>query len=66
MRRIFLSALALFTMLQGFGQGNGDTTEYKNRKLKIEEINLISSYYSQNGNNAAVTGGIGSQELTDV
>lgn len=68
MRRIFLSALALFTMLQGFGQSksDGDSTDYKNRKLKIEEINLISSYYSQNGNNAAVTGGIGSQELTDV
>ena len=68
MKRIFLSALALFTMLHSFGQtkSDTDTTEYKNKKLKIEEINLVSSYYSQNGNHAAVTGGIGSQELTDV
>ena len=38
----------------------------KSRKLKIEEINLVSSYYTQNGSNAAVTGGIGSEKLTDI
>jgi hypothetical protein len=26
----------------------------------------VSSYYSQNGNNAAVTGGVGSEKLTDI
>ena len=30
------------------------------------EIDLLSSYYSQDGNNAAVTGGIGTEKLTDI
>jgi hypothetical protein len=43
-----------------------DTTAYKKQKLKIEEVNFISSYYSQDGNNSAVTGGLGTEKLTDV
>ena len=42
-----------------------DSTSYKSRKIKLEEVNFATSYYSQDGNNAAVTGGIGSEELTD-
>ena len=42
-----------------------DSSKFKSRKLTIDEINLVSSYYQQEGNNAAVTGGIGSQELSD-
>lgn len=53
-------------LLHSFSQKNADTTGFESRKLKIEEINLVSSYYSQNGNNAAVTGGIGSEKLTDI
>jgi len=30
------------------------------------EIDLLSSYYKQDGDHAAVTGGIGTEELTDV
>jgi hypothetical protein len=54
-------------MLAAFSQSSSpaDTT-YKPRKLKFEEANLVSSYYSQNGNNSAVTGGIGSEKLTDI
>ena len=37
-------------------KGNNDYTE----------IDILSSYYSQDGNNAAVTGGIGTEELTDI
>ena len=37
----------------------------ENRKLKFEEINFVSGYYHQNGNNSAVTGGIGTEKLTD-
>ena len=43
-----------------------DSTAYKKQKLKIEEVNFISSYYSQEGNNSAVTGGVGTEKLTDV
>lgn len=38
---------------------------YQPKKLKIEEVNFVSSYYHQNGNNSAVTGGIGTEKLTD-
>lgn len=42
-----------------------DSSKYQSRKLKIDEINLVSAYYQQNGNNSAVTGGIGTEKLSD-
>jgi hypothetical protein len=42
-----------------------ETPSYEARQLKIEEINLVSSYYQQDGNNSAVTGGIGTEKLTN-
>ena len=63
MKRILLTAAALFALLYSYAQQ--DSTGFKSRKLKIEEVNLVSSYYHQEGDNAAVTGGIGSQKLTD-
>ncbi len=38
---------------------------YKKRVLESTELDLITSYYKQDGKNAAVTGGIGTEELTD-
>ena len=66
MKRLFLSAAAIMAIIYGHAQSNPDSTGFKSRKLKVEEVNLVSSYYSQDGNNAAVTGGIGSQKLTDI
>jgi hypothetical protein len=43
-----------------------DTTDYTNRKLRLDEVNLVSSYYNQNGNHSAITGGIGTQKVTDI
>ncbi len=51
-------------MLGAFAQAV-DSLPYKNRKLKVEEINFVSSYYHQEGNNSAVTGGIGTEKLSD-
>lgn len=39
---------------------------YKKRVLETTELDFLSSYYSQDGDNAAVTGGRGTEELTDV
>lgn len=39
---------------------------YNPRRLHIDEIDLISSYYWQNGDHSAVTGGIGSEHVTDI
>lgn len=43
-----------------------NSTDYTPRVLETTEIDFLSSYYSQDGNNAAVTGGLGTEELTDV
>ena len=43
-----------------------DSSQYQPRKLHLEEINLVSSYYIQNGNHSAVTGGIGTEHVTDI
>lgn len=67
MKRIIITGLALLGLFQAYSQTTPtDSTTYKNTKLKIEEINLVSSYYTQDGNNSAVTGGIGTEELTDI
>jgi hypothetical protein len=67
MKRIFITGFALLGLFKAFSQSTPtDSTVYKNKKLKIDEINLVSSYYKQDGNNAAVTGGIGSEKLTDI
>ena len=55
------------SVLAAFSQGSSKTdSAYRSRKLTFEEANLVSSYYSQNGNHSAVTGGIGSEKLTDL
>jgi hypothetical protein len=43
-----------------------EQSNYEKRQLKVEEVNLVSSYYQQDGNNSAVTGGIGTEKLTDI
>ena len=61
MKKLILTAGILCAWLSSQAQ---DST--KIRKLKFEEANLVGSYYTQNGNMAAVTGGIGSEKLTDI
>lgn len=65
MKKICLSVSVLLGLLRaGYGQSVSPPA-YETRKLKLEEINLVSSYYQQDGNNSAVTGGIGTEHLTD-
>lgn len=66
MKKIFLTAAAVYAILNSYAQTTKDVVGFQSRKLKLDEINLVSSYYTQDGNNAAVTGGIGSQKLTDI
>jgi hypothetical protein len=67
MKRIFITGLALLGFFQVYSQTTPtDSTGYKSQKLKIDEINLVSSYYKQDGDNSAVTGGVGTEELTDI
>lgn len=41
-------------------------TIYKKRVLETAELQILTSYYQQDGNNAAVSGGIGTEYLTDI
>lgn len=67
MKRICLSVVGLvLTLFSSFAQTTKDSSGYKPRKLAFEEANLVSSYYRQDGNNSAVTGGFGTQKLTDI
>lgn len=66
MKKLTLAAIGMYlNMLAAFSQST-DTSAYKSPVLKLEEVNLVSGYYSQNGNHSAVTGGIGTQHLNDV
>ena len=40
-----------------------DNSDYKKRNLSDTEIQMLTSYYKQDGDNAAVTGGLGSENL---
>ncbi|WP_143884273.1 DUF3570 domain-containing protein [Chryseobacterium binzhouense] len=64
MKKIIISVVALFGIFNAKAQEN--TNNEQPKKLTFEEANLVSSYYKQDGNNSAVTGGIGSEKLTDI
>lgn len=65
MRKLSLAAIGMYlSILSAFSQPT-DSSQYKTRKLKLEEVNFVSGYYHQTGDNSAVTGGIGSEKLTD-
>lgn len=69
MKKIIISVALLIAGWPGksFAQSTQvDESVYEKRKLKLEEVNFVSSYYSQNGNTSAVTGGIGTEQLTDI
>ncbi|WP_246229607.1 DUF3570 domain-containing protein [Mucilaginibacter humi] len=68
MRKIYTCIAALYLSIAASHAQTKpvrDSSNYEARKLKIDEINIVSAYYHQNGNNSAVTGGIGSEKLTD-
>lgn len=67
MKKICLTVVGLYiSLFAAFGQQTPTDSSYKSRKLTLEEANLVSSYYRQDGNNSAVTGGIGTEKLTDI
>ncbi|MDP4262184.1 MAG: DUF3570 domain-containing protein [Bacteroidota bacterium] len=68
MRRICLSVTGMFLMFfHSFAQSPSSAgDDYKSLNLKVEDVNIVSGYYSQNGNHSPVTGGTGTQQLTDI
>src|SRR5258708_14775128 len=67
MRKICLTVVGMyFMLLHAFSQVTGDSTDFKPRKLKLDEVNLVSSYYTQNGDHSSIRGGIRSEKSTDL
>jgi hypothetical protein len=67
MKYISLTIVALYLgIAASFAQSiKRDTVPYEKQKLKLEQVDLVNSYYHQDGNNSAVTGGVGTERLTD-
>lgn len=66
MKNISIIVFVFITTL-GFSQKK-DSTEvvYKKRVLESTEVDFLLSYYKQDGLHSAVSGGIGSEKLTDL
>ena len=62
MRKIIMS-VAAFMFFINVVKAQTDSTA--SGKFKIDQVDFVSSYYHQNGNNSAVTGGVGSEKLND-
>lgn len=56
--------LAFFFAAIGFAQETNQAA-YKKRVLETAEVDFLTSYYTQQGDNASVTGGIGTEKLSD-
>ncbi|WP_233357746.1 DUF3570 domain-containing protein [Haloflavibacter putidus] len=66
MKKLIL-IFCVFAFAKTYSQTGQDSTQvYKKRVLETTEVDFLTSYYSQDGDNAAVSGGIGTEELTDV
>jgi hypothetical protein len=72
MRKICLTVVGMYLMLlHAFSQVSySDSSGYKSRKLKMDEVNLVSSYYNQTADKSAVMGGRtdskGNGDVTDL
>ncbi|MCY1722994.1 DUF3570 domain-containing protein [Prolixibacteraceae bacterium Z1-6] len=63
MKIILILTLLFFVTLV---QAQDETESYKKRVLESTEIDMLLNYYEQDGENAAVTGGRGTEELQDL
>lgn len=55
-----------FSLYKPVNTNSPDEQQYNPRALSVDEVNLVSSYYWQNGDHSAITGGIGTEKVTDI
>lgn len=65
MKKIII-AFCVLSSLISLGQEKDSTVVFKKRVLESVEVEFLASYYNQDGLHSAVSGGIGSEKLTDV
>jgi hypothetical protein len=63
MKRIFVAAALLMAYFTAAAQKGNDSTVYKKQQLAKSDIQLLFSYYTQDGDHSAVTGGKGTENL---
>ena len=63
--KFFLVPLGLFFFHSSYGQERDSLAVFKKKVLEKVEVDMLMSYYEQKGTHAAVTGGLGNEELTD-
>ncbi len=56
----------LFLLLLSTWSIGAFTQEYTKRVLESTEVDILMGYYEQDGNHAAVSGGLGEERLTDI
>ena len=61
-----ITYLFLLLGISVFSQEAADSIQFKKRVLESTEVDFLLSYYKQDGSKSAVSGGIGSEELTDI
>jgi hypothetical protein len=64
-----INVLLLLTFLGStvaFSQEKDSVVTFKKRVLETSEVDFLLSYYKQDGEHSAVSGGIGSEKLTDI
>nr|WP_265241362.1 DUF3570 domain-containing protein [Muriicola sp. Z0-33] len=66
MKKIIALVIFVFAFSLQALDAQSSTPQYQKRILEATEVDFLSSYYSQDGDNAAVSGGIGTEELTDI
>lgn len=67
MKKVYILFLFFLTITAYSQSKKADSTStYKKRVLETTEVDFLMSYYSQDGVHAAVSGGIGTEELTDI
>ena len=61
----YIKILTLLLIICACSQGSSQST-FKKRVLESTEVDFLASYYNQDGSKSSVSGGIGSEKLTDV
>lgn len=64
-KQLIVAMALLFVVFGVRAQHKKDSLAFKKKVLQSTEVDLLTSYYAQDGENAAVTGGIGSEKLDD-
>ncbi len=67
MKKYLFIALFLFCVVySAFAQYfKKDTTSYTTKSLKLDEVNLVTGYYSQTGDHSTTLGGLGDEQVKE-